>query len=155
LAGKRDKIYLGNLDAKRDWGYAPDYAEAIWLMLQQEEPDDYVVATGETHSVEEFVRAALAHAGINDWQKYVAIDPRYYRPTEVDYLQGDARKAQRKLGWKPKVKFKELVRLMLEADCERLGVSLPRIDTKKVKLKKEAPKATKVRTQARRNLVKK
>jgi GDPmannose 4,6-dehydratase len=152
LAGKRDKIYLGNLDAKRDWGYAPDYAEAIWLMLQQEEPDDYVVATGETHSVEEFVQEALVHAGISDWQKYVAIDPRYYRPTEVDYLLGDARKAQRKLGWKPKVKFKELVRLMLEADCERLGVTLPATPTKKVKTKKAT---TRPLVKARRSLVKK
>jgi GDPmannose 4,6-dehydratase len=135
LAGKRDKIYLGNLDAKRDWGYAPDYAEAIWLMLQQEKADDYVVATGETHSVEEFLIEALALVGIDDWQKYVAIDPRYYRPTEVDVLQGDARKARTKLGWKPKVKFKELVRLMLEADCERLGVTLPVVATKKTKTK--------------------
>jgi GDPmannose 4,6-dehydratase len=115
--GKQDKLFLGNLDAKRDWGFARDYVEAIWLMLQQEKPDDFVIATGETHSVREFLEEAFRYVNL-DWQKYVEIDPRYYRPTEVDVLQGDASKAMNKLGWKPKVTFKELVRLMVDADLE-------------------------------------
>ena len=115
--GKQDKLFLGNLDAKRDWGFARDYVEAIWLMLQQEKPDDFVIATGETHSVREFLEEAFSYANL-DWQKYVEIDPRYYRPTEVDVLLGDASKARNKLGWKPKVTFKELVRLMVDADLE-------------------------------------
>ena len=115
--GKQDKLFLGNLDAKRDWGFARDYVEAIWLMLQQEKPDDFVIATGETHSVREFLEEAFSYVKL-DWQKYVEIDPRYYRPTEVDVLQGDASKALNKLGWKPKVTFKELVRLMVDADLE-------------------------------------
>jgi GDPmannose 4,6-dehydratase len=115
--GKQDKLFLGNLDAKRDWGFARDYVEAIWLMLQQEKPDDFVIATGETHSVREFLEEAFSYVKL-DWQKYVEIDPRYYRPTEVDVLQGDASKARNKLGWKPKVTFKELVRLMVDADLE-------------------------------------
>ncbi len=131
LAGKRDKIYLGNLDAKRDWGYAPEYVEAMWLMLQQPKPDDYVIASGETHSVREFVEEAFALAGIDDWKKHVVIDERYKRPSEVDYLRGDNRKARRKLGWKPKVKFKELIRIMLEHDAKRAGVKLPRDKRKK------------------------
>ena len=125
LAGKRDKIYLGNLDAKRDWGYAPEYVEAMWRMLQRDEPDDYVIATGENHSVKEFVEEAFRTAGIGDWEKYIGIDPIYYRPVEIDTLVGDASKARTKLGWEPKVKFKELVRIILKADCERLGVKLP------------------------------
>src|SRR4030042_2932284 len=104
----QDKVYLGNLKAKRDWGYAKDFVEAMWLMLQQEEPDDYVIATGESHSVEEFLEEAFGYAGL-DWKDHVEIDPRYFRPTDVDFLQGDASKANRKLHWEPRVKFKELV----------------------------------------------
>ena len=118
-AGLQDKVYLGNLDAKRDWGYAKEYVEAMWLMLQQPEPDDYVIATGETHSVREFLEVAFAHAGL-DWQQHVAIDERYYRPAEVDLLIGDCSKAKRKLGWEPKTKFTELVKLMVDADIELL-----------------------------------
>ena len=118
-AGLQDKLYLGNLDAKRDWGYAPDYAEAMWLMLQAAEPDDFVVATGETHSVREFLEAAFAHAGL-EWEEYVEIDPRYFRPSEVDVLLGDASKAREELGWEPKVGFDELVRLMVDADMSAL-----------------------------------
>ena len=103
--GLQEKLYLGNLEARRDWGYAPDYVEAMWLMLQQDAPDDYVLATGETHSVREFLEAAFAHADL-DWRQYVEIDPRYFRPTEVDALQGDAGKARRLLGWQPKVSFR-------------------------------------------------
>lgn len=114
----QDKLYLGNLDAKRDWGYAKDYVEAMWLMLQQKEPEDFVIATGEAHSVREFLDEAFAYAGL-DWEERVEIDPKYFRPTEVDILIGDARKAQRKLGWKPKVKFKELVKLMVDADMQK------------------------------------
>ena len=113
--GLQDKLYLGNLDAKRDWGFAGDYAEAMWLMLQQDEPDDYVIATGETHSVREFLTLAFEQLGL-DWERYVEIDPRYFRPTEVDLLLGDATKAREKLGWRPKVSFQELVRLMVESD---------------------------------------
>jgi GDPmannose 4,6-dehydratase len=118
-AGLQDKLYLGNLDAKRDWGYAPDYAEAMWMMLQAPEPDDYVVATGETHSVREFLEAAFSHAGI-DWEQHVEIDPRYFRPSEVDVLLGDASKAREKLGWEAKTRFDELVRLMVDADISAL-----------------------------------
>ncbi len=117
--GLQEKVYLGNLDAKRDWGYAKEYVEAMWLMLQQAEPDDYVIATGETHSVREFLEEAFRHAGL-DWQKHVEIDPRYFRPAEVDVLIGDASKARKKLGWAPKVKFHELVRLMVDEDLRRL-----------------------------------
>ena len=115
--GLQDKLYLGNLDARRDWGYAPEYVEAMWLMLQQENPDDYVIATGETHSVEEFVEEAFSLLGLN-WRKHVEIDQRYIRPTEVDLLLGDYSKAKKKLAWEPKVSFKELVRIMVEADLE-------------------------------------
>jgi GDPmannose 4,6-dehydratase len=121
LAGKEQKLYLGNLDAKRDWGYAKDYVEAMWLMLQQDEPDDYVIATGETHSVREFLEEAFRLVG-KDWQDHVEIDARYYRPLEVDILMGDASKAREKLGWRPKVTFRELVRTMLEADLESQGM---------------------------------
>ena len=116
--GLQDKLYLGNLEARRDWGYAPEYMEAAWLMLQAPEPDDYVVGTGESHSVKDFLAAAFGHAGITDWQKYVEVDPRYYRPTEVENLFADASKAKTKLGWQPKVKFKELVKIMTEADMK-------------------------------------
>jgi GDPmannose 4,6-dehydratase len=119
LAGLQDKLYMGNLDAKRDWGYAKEYVEAMWLILQQDKPDDYVIATGETHSVREFLDAAFGLVGL-DWQKYVVHDPRYERPTEVDLLIGDASKARTKLGWKPQTTFQELVKLMVEADIELL-----------------------------------
>jgi GDPmannose 4,6-dehydratase len=118
--GLQDKLYLGNLDAKRDWGFAGDYVEAMWLMLQQDKPDDYVVATGESHSVREFVQEVFSYLGL-DWHKYVEIDKRYLRPTEVDRLEGNASKAKRVLGWKPKVKFKELVCMMTDADMELAG----------------------------------
>jgi GDPmannose 4,6-dehydratase len=114
------ELRLGNLDAKRDWGFAKDYVEAMWLMLQQPRPDDYVVATGETHSVREFLEEAFAHVGL-EWQDYVKVDPKYFRPAEVDVLLGDPTKARSVLGWKPKVSFKELVRLMVEADLEGGG----------------------------------
>ena len=114
-AGLQDKLYLGNLDAKRDWGYAKEYVEAMWLMLQQDQPDDYVIATNETHSVREFLEAAFGHAGL-DWRKHVEIDENYFRPAEVDLLIGDYSKARQKLGWQPKTTFNELVKLMVDAD---------------------------------------
>jgi GDPmannose 4,6-dehydratase len=115
--GLQDKLSLGNLEAKRDWGYAQDYVEAMWLMLQQGEPDDYVVATGETHSVREFLEFAFRHVGL-PWEPYVETDRRYLRPSEVDLLLGDASKARDKLGWKPKVTFQGLVQRMVEADWQ-------------------------------------
>jgi GDPmannose 4,6-dehydratase len=118
-AGLQDKLYLGNLEAKRDWGYAKEYVEAMWLMLQQGEPDDYVIATGETHSVREFLKEAFSHVGL-DWQGYVDVDPKYYRPAEVDLLVGDAARAREKLGWEPRTTFEELVRLMVDADVAEL-----------------------------------
>lgn len=123
LAKKADKIYLGNLEAKRDWGYAKDYVEAMWLMLQQEQPDDYVIATGETHSVKEFAEEAFKLVGLN-WQDYIAVDSRYFRPAEVEVLQGDASKARTQLGWQSKTTFKELVRMMVVADCAELDIKL-------------------------------
>ncbi len=121
--GVQKKLYLGNLDAKRDWGFAGDYVEAMWLMMQQPKADDYVIATGETHSVREFLEAAFDYAGLN-WKKYVEIDKRYFRPTEVDFLIGDNRKARKILKWKPKVNFKQLVRMMVEADMELISRQL-------------------------------
>jgi len=115
--GLQQKVYLGNLDAKRDWGYAKDFVEAMWLMLQQEKPDDYVVATGESHSVRELCELAFSHVGL-DYHEFVEIDPRYYRPTEVDFLLGDPSKAARQLGWKPRTTFKELIRIMMDSDLE-------------------------------------
>jgi len=115
--GVQKKIYLGNLKAKRDWGYAGDFVEAMWLMLQQKKADDYVVATGVTHSVEDFLKTAFDYVAL-DWKKHVEIDPKYFRPTEVDLLLGDARKARRKLKWKPKVNFKQLVTMMVDADMK-------------------------------------
>ncbi|MFH1733917.1 MAG: GDP-mannose 4,6-dehydratase, partial [bacterium] len=115
--GLQKKLFLGNLDAKRDWGYAGDYIEAMYLMLQQDEPDDYVIATGETHSVQEFLEETFAYLDL-DWKEYVQLDPRYLRPTEVDFLLGDASKARQKLNWEPKVKFKELARMMVDADLK-------------------------------------
>jgi len=121
LARKDKKLYLGNLDAKRDWGYAKDYVEAMWLMLQQDTPDDYVIATGESWSVRDFLHEAATLVGIK-WQDFVEIDKRYFRPTEVDLLVGDATKARERLGWTPKVSFSELVRLMMKADLEEQGL---------------------------------
>jgi GDPmannose 4,6-dehydratase len=120
-AGLQKKLYLGNLDAKRDWGYAREYVEAMWLMLQQERPEDYVIATGETHSVREFLVEAFSYANL-DWQNYVELDPKYLRPAEVDLLIGDASKAKRELGWKPQTTFKQLVQLMVDADTATVGV---------------------------------
>ena len=119
-AGLQDKLYLGNLDAKRDWGYAEEYVNAMWLMMQQDQPDDFVIATGETHSVREFLEEAFSYAGM-DWKDYVEIDPKYCRPAEVNLLVGDADKAKQKLGWEPKIKFKDLVRLMVDADMLAFG----------------------------------
>ena len=115
--GLQEKLYLGNLDSKRDWGYAPEYVEAMWQMMQHERPDDYVIATGETHSVRQFVQRSFDYVGL-DWEKYVVIDERYFRPTEVYHLQGDYSKAKRELGWEPKVKFDELIKIMMEYDLE-------------------------------------
>lgn len=115
--GLQEKLYLGNLDAKRDWGFAGDFVEAMWLMLQQSEPDDYVIATGETHAVREVLEEAFQYAGL-EWKGHVEVDSRYLRPTEVDHLQGDSSKARAKLGWKPKVGFRELVRMMVDHDME-------------------------------------
>ncbi len=123
VAGKQDKLYLGNLDAKRDWGYAKDYVEAMWLMLQQETPDDYVVATGETYSVKDFLTEAFKIVNLN-WEKYVEIDKRYFRPAEVDLLIGDPAKANQKLNWTPKTSFKELVKIMVETDLAKEGISV-------------------------------
>jgi GDPmannose 4,6-dehydratase len=117
--GLQDKLFLGNLDAKRDWGHAKDYVRAMWMMLQQDTPDDYVIATGETHSIRELLAEAFGHLGL-DWQQYVEIDPRYFRPAEVDLLIGDATKAKQKLGWQPEITFKELVRTMVDADLADL-----------------------------------
>ena len=122
LAGLDDKLYLGNLDAIRDWGYAGDYVEAMWLMMQQDEPDDYVIATGESHSVKDFLVESFRAVGL-DWQDYVEIDPRYFRPSEVDALIGDATKACEKLGWTPKTRFRDLVHMMLKADLESHGMA--------------------------------
>lgn len=122
LAGQQKKLYLGNIDSKRDWGYAKDYVVAMWLMLQQEKPDDYVVATGETYSVKEFLELAFSHVNLN-WQDYVAFDERYLRPAEVELLIGDSTKAKEKLGWQPSVTFPELVKLMVDADLEALGIN--------------------------------
>ncbi|HVE86190.1 MAG TPA: GDP-mannose 4,6-dehydratase [Myxococcales bacterium] len=117
--GLQERLAMGNLDAKRDWGFAGDYVDAMWRMLQQDEPDDYVVATGDTHTVRELCEIAFARAGL-DWQKHVFVDPRYVRPAEVDLLVGNPAKARRKLGWEPKVRFRELVEMMVDADLERL-----------------------------------
>lgn len=121
--GRAKELRLGNLDAKRDWGYAKDYVEAMWLMLQQKKPVDYVIATGESHSVKEFVERAFLEVGL-DWKDYVKVDPKFMRPAEVDFLVGDASKARHELGWKPKVKFEELIKIMVKADLERVGKSI-------------------------------
>jgi GDPmannose 4,6-dehydratase len=122
VAEQQSKLYLGNLDSKRDWGYAKDYVKAMWLMLQQDEPEDYVVATGETHSIRKFLDISFNYVNLN-WQDYVEFDPRYLRPTEVDLLIGDPSKAKQKLGWEPSVTFEELVGLMVEADLRALGLT--------------------------------
>lgn len=122
-AGLQEKLFLGNLDAKRDWGFAKEFVEAMWLILQQDQPDDYVISTNETHSVREFLEVAFSHVGL-DWQKYVAIDERYYRPAEVDLLIGDYSKAKAKLGWEPKTKFADLVKLMVDSDVQALSDQL-------------------------------
>ncbi len=128
VAGKQQKLYMGNLDAKRDWGYAKDYVKAMWLMLQQEQPDDYVIATGETHSVREFLELAFSYVNLQ-WQDYVEFDERYLRPAEVELLIGDPTKAQQKLGWAPSVTFQELVALMVEADLQALGYTSPNVNS--------------------------
>ena len=115
--GLQKELPLGNLDAKRDWGFAKEFVEAMWLMLQRDVPDDYVIATGETHTIRELLDVAFEHVGLN-WRQYVRVDPRYYRPTEVDILLGDASKAERLLGWKPKTKFRELIKLMVDSEWE-------------------------------------
>ncbi len=124
-AGLEKKIYLGNLDAKRDWGFAPEYMEVMWNILQQEAPDDFVIATGETHSVKEFLEEAFQYAGLGDWKPYVEFDSRYLRPAEVNLLMGDARKAKDKFGWEPRIKFKDLVRIMIDSDFRALGLTPP------------------------------
>ena len=121
LAGREKNLYMGNLDARRDWGYAAEYVEAMFLMLQAPEPDDYVIATGEMHTVREFVETAFALVGL-DWNDFVVIDPAYFRPTEVDELCGDASKAARNLGWRPRTRFAKLVRMMVEADVRDAGL---------------------------------
>ena len=124
-AGLEKKLYLGNIEAKRDWGFAPEYVESIYLMLQQEKPEDLVVSTGESHSVREFLEAAFGYAGLGDWKNFVAFDPKYYRPTEVDFLVGNSAKAKEKLGWSPKIKFQELVKIMIDADFRAAGLEPP------------------------------
>jgi GDPmannose 4,6-dehydratase len=121
IAGQQKSIYMGNLDSKRDWGYAKDYVRAMWLMLQQDEPDDYVIATNETHSIKEFLDLAFGYVNLK-WENYVVFDERYLRPAEVDLLIGDSTKARQKLGWEPSVTFPELVQLMVEADLKALGL---------------------------------
>ncbi len=124
MAGRQNSLYLGNLDSKRDWGYAPEFVEAMWLMLQQEEANDYVIGTGEAHSPREFLDEAFGYVGL-DWKEYVRIDPRYFRPTEVDYLLSDPSKSRQLLNWQPKICFRDLVRIMVDADLERVGLQSP------------------------------
>jgi GDPmannose 4,6-dehydratase len=124
LAERQRYLYLGNLEAKRDWGYAPEYVQAMWLMMQQEEADDYVLGTGECHSVQEFLEEAFSYGGL-DYREYVRIDPRYFRPTEAELLLADSKKVGERLGWEPKVKFKELVRIMVDADIEASRLKSP------------------------------
>jgi GDPmannose 4,6-dehydratase len=121
-AGLDQKIYLGNIEARRDWGYAPEYMEAAWMMLQQPNPDDFVIGTGESHSVKDFLIAAFRTVGIEDWEKYIEIDPRYYRPAEVENLIADPTKAREILGWKPKITFDDLVRRMMQSDLKAYGL---------------------------------
>jgi GDPmannose 4,6-dehydratase len=141
MAGQQKKLYMGNLDAKRDWGYAKDYVEAMWLMLQQDEPDDYVVATGETHSVREFLELAFGYVNLA-WQDYVEFDERYLRPAEVELLIGDPAKAKQKLGWEPKVTFEQLVYLMMDADLQALGIDSPKGDANGLRDYATVPRTT-------------
>jgi GDPmannose 4,6-dehydratase len=120
-AGLQEKVYLGNLNSRRDWGYAPEYVEFMWKMMQQDKPKDYVIGTGKTHQVREFVKAAFDYVGL-DWQEHVEVDPRYFRPTEVDHLQADSRRASKELGWECKVTFDDLVKIMVDADFEAVGL---------------------------------
>ena len=124
LAGRQDKVYLGNLDSRRDWGYAPEYVEAMWSMLQQDSPEDYVIGTGESHSVGDFVQEAFGYAGL-DWERHVEIDPRYFRPTDVAHLQADSSKVREDLGWAPKIGFPDLVRIMVDAELGAAGLAAP------------------------------
>ncbi|MCS6907494.1 MAG: GDP-mannose 4,6-dehydratase [Anaerolineales bacterium] len=124
VAGKQKKLYLGNLDAKRDWGYAPDYVAAMWKILQHDRPDDFVIGTGEAHSVREFLEEAFGYLNM-DWREYVEIDPRYFRPTEVDFLLADSSYAKKVLGWEPRIYFKDLVKIMVDADLELAGLPSP------------------------------
>lgn len=124
LAGKQQYLYMGNLDARRDWGYSPEYVEAMWRILQQEKPDDYVIGTGESHSVKEFLQEAFDYAGL-DWEEHVRIDPKYFRPTEVESLIADAGKAKQNLGWKPQITFRDLTRIMVDADLSVAGLEPP------------------------------
>jgi GDPmannose 4,6-dehydratase len=124
VAGKQKALYLGNLDARRDWGYAPDYVAAMWKILQHDQPDDFVIGTGEAHSVREFLDEAFGYVGL-DWKEYVKIDSRYFRPTEVDFLQADASRAKKILDWEPRVLFRDLVRVMVDADMELIGLESP------------------------------
>jgi GDPmannose 4,6-dehydratase len=124
LAGKQQYLYMGNLDAKRDWGYAPEYVEVMWKLLQHDQPIDIVIGTGEAHTVREFLDEAFSYVGL-DYEDYVRIDPRYFRPTEVDFLLADPGKADEVLGWKPKIRFHDLVRIMVDADMELLGLEAP------------------------------
>lgn len=153
LAGKDDKIYLGNLDARRDWGYAPEYVEMMWMMLQQKNPEDYVVGTGENNSVGDFVREAFSLVGIDNWKKYVGIDPRYYRPTEVDDLRADISKAKKILKWEPQVKFKDLVKIMMKHDLEAYG--LDELADKIVIKNKKALEAVEKRSKTERKVMRK
>jgi len=137
MAGKKKKIYLGNLDAKRDWGYAPEYVEAMWLMLQQDTPDDYVIGTGETHSVKEFLEGAFSYLDL-DWNEYVEIDPKYFRPTEVEVLKADPSKAKRILNWTARISFEDLIKIMVDVDLEAIGLSSPGVGKKILKEKRLA-----------------
>ena len=121
--GTQSELRLGNLDARRDWGYAGDYVEAMWLMLQQDEPDDYVISTGQTHQIRDLVDLSFKHVGIEDWEPYVVLDPSFLRPAEVDLLVGDSTKAHERLGWKPKVTFPELVAMMVDSELAELDAS--------------------------------
>lgn len=122
IAGKQDSLVMGNLDAKRDWGYSPEYVKAMWMMLQMDKPDDYVIGTGESHSVREFLEKAFAYVGLN-WEKYVTFDPKFFRPAEVDDLIADTRKSEKVLGWKPKITFEDLMKVMMDADMRASGIA--------------------------------
>jgi len=136
-AGLVKKIYLGNVEARRDWGFAPEYVESMWNILQQDKPDDYVISTGETHSVKEFLKEAFTYAGLGDWKNYIEIDPQYFRPTEVDVLMGNSLKAKNKFNWEPKIKFEDLVKIMIDADLRKLN--LPSVGQGDAILKEKFP----------------